>query len=70
MAKNGFVAIDGGVPAGRRAGNVVYLRGDLARRPSVLAAVLAYKLYVRARLGGRARHRPKEDSPSAARSGG
>jgi FkbM family methyltransferase len=70
MAERGFAAIDGGVPAGRRAGNVVYLRADLARRPGVLAAVLAYKLYVRARLGRRAGPQPKEGAPGAGRSGG
>jgi hypothetical protein len=47
LARHGFTFLDGGTPVGRRAGNAVFVRSDLASRLSVLMPVLAYKCYSR-----------------------
>ena len=62
LARHGFTFLDGGTPVGRRAGNAVFVRSDLASRLSVLMPVLAYKCYSRVVSYGRNRAAPATQS--------
>jgi len=47
MQAHGFIEVEGGVHPGNKSGNIIFLRGDIAKKPNFFIRLMAKKIYFR-----------------------